>query len=142
MLQLRLQYQALQHKLQYQALQHALQSALQCMLQHALQPLALNERKHRLRAAPHAATCAAAHSAAHAAAICYLCTLAQEFLRNLLACLFSLSAQSLFDSHVHLDMTSSRLGLPPTTSLYHLVTYDPHIPWDTFAGCVANRVAF
>ena len=66
----------------------------------------------------------------------------KNLLRNLLACLFSLSAQSLFDSHVHLDKTSSRLGLPPTTSLYHLVTYDPNIPWDTFAGCVANRVAF
>ena len=46
---------------------------------------------------------------------------------------------SLFDSHLHLDLLSRRLGAGHA-SLRHLVARDPAVPWRAFGGCVANFV--
>jgi hypothetical protein len=51
----------------------------------------------------------------------------------------ALPAGSLFDSHLHLDLLSHRLGAG-RASLQQLVARDPLVPWRAFGGCVANFV--
>jgi TatD DNase family protein len=50
-----------------------------------------------------------------------------------------LPAGSLFDSHLHLDLLSRRLGAG-RASLQRLVARDPLVPWRAFGGCVANFI--
>ena len=51
----------------------------------------------------------------------------------------ALPSGSLFDSHLHLDLLSHRLGAG-AASLHKLVARDPAVPWSAFGGCVANFV--